>query len=167
MAATARAVLDRMVASLRVEPHWTAMQQAVTADASRIVRRHDTAFGDCRPLDGQAVAQPLEARKIDLQALQVTAIEAHQYLLIAPAACAREIGGHRQVVGVEGLEQHEQSVLRCGIEHCHQPLRRHHAQDQQHTARAVGTCLQHLVWIDQKILAHRRHAVRCERRCGL
>ena len=44
------------------------------------------------------------------------------------------------------------------------PSRRQHAQDEQHPARAGGARFQHLVRIDEEILAHGRHAERREHR---
>ena len=45
-------------------------------------------------------------------------------------------------------------------------LARQHAQDHQHAAGTRGARLEHLVGIDQKVLAHGGHGERRERRGG-
>ena len=78
-----------------------------------------------------------------------------------------EVRRNVEIVAVECLEQDKQALLRRGVEHRDETLAPDHAHDQQHAAGPVCPRLEHLVRIDQEILAHRRHAVRRERRCGL
>ena len=82
---------------------------------SRAGRRARASSGDPTPLsatlghsDGRR-AQRREALEVDLQRLEVAAIEAHQHLFVAAGAFAREFVRHGQVIGAEGLEQHEQA----------------------------------------------------------
>ena len=70
-------------------------------------------------------------------------------------------------MGVEGLEQDKQSLRGGRVEHRDEAIPLDHTHDQQHAAGTVGPRFEYLVRIDQEVLAHRRHAVRRKRRCGL
>ena len=67
------------------------------------------------------------------------------------------------VARIEGLQQHEQPERARALEERLDVGTRQHAQDHQHPARAGGARLEHLVGIDEEVLAHRRHAERRER----
>ena len=67
-----------------------------------------------------------------------------------------------QIGRVECLQQHEQAVRGRNLQQFLDSRARQHSQDDQYAARPGGPRFQYLVGIDQKILAHGRHAERCQ-----
>ena len=63
-----------------------------------------------------------------------------------------------QVRGVEGLQQHEQTMLGGHLEQFGDARARQHPQYDQHAPGAGGTRLQHLVGIHDEVLAHGGYA---------
>ena len=94
--------------------------------------------------------------------VEVAAIEPQQQLLVATATLLDQRGGGAQVVRIERLEQHEQALVGSFVEQGDELRALDQPHDQQDPACAVRPRLEHLVRVDEKILAHGRHAARRE-----